>query len=414
MVTCPYRNDHYCNLNSMDKLLDFSTPIAECIGECKCEIKDLPCPSAICGYTVQRFSIREGRFGCWRCRHVFPSKYEYENYDQIVYMWANKYRYIEEEDRVEYEFRVTCPFCQSTDYTVLSQGHCICTKCKGEIKNLTCPFVSCGGKIQRFTILQGKYGCWHCQVIHASESEYENYDKILDQKLYAQTHKYQYVQQESQTKKKDIIKEITTGQLSSKIPWKTDNEEKIDANILQHDFLSHFQNPPFPQHFPYTIKLPKQYCLEKGCIIDLETTSLSPLSGHIVTMGVLEKDKAVVYQLTVPNYEEFRAFCFQKARETQEPRYSYNARFEGEFLQMEHCWIDLMKYKRVDRFPICARGLEIAKAKESQIIEIDNFNYKVRSESSDRWYAVDLSGAPWNWSCECDFFNTSFERCKHI
>ena len=141
---------------------------------------------------------------------------------------------------------------------------------------------------------------------------------------------------------------------------------KIDAKILQHDFLSYFQNPPFPHHFPYTIKLPKQYCLEKGCIIDLETTSLSPLSGHIVTMGALEKDKAVVYQLTVPNYEEFRTFCVQKARETQ-ARYSYNARFEGEFLQMEHCWIDLMQFKWIDRFPVCARGLEIAKAKESRI-----------------------------------------------
>ncbi len=283
-------------------------------------------------------------------------------------------------------------------------------ECKGEIKELPCPSASCNYTVQRFTILKGKYGCWHCYMVYGSRYEYENYDQIL----YAQTHNYQYVQQASQTEKKDLINERTFGHLSSKIPSKTDNEEKIDANILQHDFLSHFQHSPFPQHFPFTIKLPKRYYLEKGCIIDLETTSLSPLSGHIVTMGVLEKDKALVHQLTVPNYEEFQVFCIQKARETQEPRYSYNARFESAFLQMEHCWIDLMQYRRVDRFPVCARGLEIAKAKESQIIEIDNFNYKVRSENGDRWYAVDLSGAPWNWSCECPFYTTFFERCKHI
>ncbi len=395
---CPFcvrvQNTNYCTM-SQDP----------CIGDCKGEVKDLPCPSASCNNTVQRFTILQGKFKCWHCYKAYNSQYEYENYEKIVYAWAHKYRYNHEEDRVEYEFTVTCPFCQSTDCTVLSKGHYICPKCKGEIKNLPCPFVSCGGKIQRFTILQGKYGCWHCQKVYASQYEYENYDQIL----YAQN-----LNKESQTEKKSIINERTARPLSKKIPWKNDNEEKIDANTLQHDFLSYFQHPPFPQRFPFTIKLPKRYCLEKGCIIDLETTSFSPLSGHIVTMGVLEKDKAIVYQLTVPNYEEFRVFCFQKARETQEPRFSYNARFESEFLQMEHCWVDLMQYRRVDRFSVCTRGLKIAKAKESQIIEIDNFNYKVRSESSDRWYAVDLSGEPWNWSCECDFYNTFFERCKHI
>ena len=211
-------------------------------------------------------------------------------------------------------------------------------------------------------------------------------------------------------------KEETARQFPTKTARENNDEDDIDADIVQHNFLSHFQRLPFPQYFPFTTRLPKRYFLEKGCIIDLETTSPfpPPWSGRIITMGILEKNQAVVHQLTVTKYEDFQVYCFQKARETQEPRYSYNARFESEFLRMEHCWIDLMQYRRVDRFPVCARGLEIAKAKESQIIEIDNFNYKVRSENSDRWYAVDLSGEPWNWSCECPFYNTFFERCKHI
>lgn len=122
-------------------------------------------------------------------------------------------------------------------------------------------------------------------------------------------------------------------------------EEDIDAYILQHDFLTYFQHRPFPQHFPFIIKLPKRYYLKKGCIIDLETTGLIPLLNHIITMGILEKNRAVIHQLTVPKYMDFRDYCFQKAKETQEPRYAYNARFESEFLQIENGWHDLMQYR---------------------------------------------------------------------
>lgn len=129
-------------------------------------------------------------------------------------------------------------------------------------------------------------------------------------------------------------------------------------------------------------------------------------------MGILERDSAVVHQLLVPQYEDFQTFCYQKARETQEPRYSYNARFESEFLQIENGWRDLMQYKVVDRFPVCTRGLEIAKVKESQIREIDKFNYQVRSQDSDRWYSVSFSDG--FWTCGCPFWETYFEKCKHI
>ena len=188
-------------------------------------------------------------------------------------------------------------------------------------------------------------------------------------------------------------------------------EEYLNADVILSDFLTHFRQIPLPEHFPFTIKLPKRYCLEKGCIIDLETTSIDPWSGYMITMGILEKDKAVVHQLTVPKYKDFRVFCFQKARETQEPRHSYNARFESKFLRIEK-WIDLMQYKTLDLFRVCERGLEIAKEKESQVKQIDNCNYKVHSQRSDEWYTVYHSGN--DWSCECNFFQSYLEKCKHI
>ena len=316
-----------------------------------------------------------------------------------------------------------CPFCLNTDHADMSQGRC---RCKGEVKNLPFPSVSCNNTVQRFTILQWKFGCWHCLKIYNSQYDYENYDQIV----YAWAHNYRWrpwedrvhhegrfsdnLNKESQTREKDIIreKEETVRQFLTKTARENNNEEDIDAGIIKHNFLTHFQHLPFPQHFPFNIKLPKRYCLEKGCIIDLETTSFSPWSGHIITMGILEKDRAIVHQLTVPKYKDFQVYCFKKARETQEPRYAYNARFESEFLQIENGWRDLMQYRVVDLSLVRARGLEISKAKESQIRRIDSFNYKVYSQNSDRWYAVHLSGG--NWSCECPFYNRYFEKCKHI
>ncbi len=188
---------------------------------------------------------------------------------------------------------------------------------------------------------------------------------------------------------------------------------EIIATRIHSDFLANFERFPFPEHFPFVVRLPEDYCLDKGCVIDLETTGVFPLSSNIVTMGVLEKDRAVVYQLTVPKYEEFQDYCFRKARQTQEPRYSYNCRFESEFLQIEEGWRDLMRYRVVDRFPVCARGLEIAKSTDPQIRQIDNFNYQVHSQDGEQWYSVNFD-EQYNWICNCSFFQTFFEKCKHI
>jgi hypothetical protein len=183
---------------------------------------------------------------------------------------------------------------------------------------------------------------------------------------------------------------------------------------LTNAFYRHFEILPLPTYLSFEVKLPEELGLQKGCVIDLETTSFSPNEGHIVTMGILEKDEATVFQLTVPNYQDFRTFCLRRARETSKPRYSYNARFESEFLELENDWIDLMQYGDLDQSSVCLRGLQIAEEKETGIKQAGNFIYLVHSQNSNQWYTVDLSGPEWAWSCDCPSYGAGFGKCKHI
>ena len=67
--------------------------------------------------------------------------------------------------------------------------------------------------------------------------------------------------------------------------------ENINSEGLTKAFYRHFKISPLPTYFSFEVKLPEEFRLEKGCVIDLETTSFSPLEGHIVTMGILRKMK---------------------------------------------------------------------------------------------------------------------------
>jgi transposase-like protein len=58
------------------------------------------------------------------------------------------------------------------------------------------------------------------------------------------------------------------------------------------------------------------------------------------------------------------------------------------------------------------RGLEIAKAKESQISRIDHATYKVLSQSGNGEYAICLSED--EWQCECPDHRFRGVKCKHI
>jgi putative transposase len=59
-----------------------------------------------------------------------------------------------------------------------------------------------------------------------------------------------------------------------------------------------------------------------------------------------------------------------------------------------------------------SRGLEIAKAKKSQISRIDEFTYQVLSQSGNGEYAVCLSED--EWRCECPDHRFRGVKCKHI
>jgi transposase-like protein len=59
-----------------------------------------------------------------------------------------------------------------------------------------------------------------------------------------------------------------------------------------------------------------------------------------------------------------------------------------------------------------SRGLEIAKAKESQITRFDQATYKVLSQSGNGEYAVCLSED--EWRCECPDHRFRGVKCKHI
>jgi len=85
--------------------------------------------------------------------------------------------------------------------------------------------------------------------------------------------------------------------------------------------------------------------LEKGCIIDIETTGLDPQLHHIITFGILRRKTARVYQLTNPDYEPFKALATQKTQRSQKPRYAYNARFESDFTGIQEGWHDLTQYE---------------------------------------------------------------------
>ena len=117
----------------------------------------------------------------------------------------------------------------------------------------------------------------------------------------------------------------------------------LEADHLEHEFTTYFLFKPYPEFIPFTVKLPTEHHLPKGCIIDVETTGLNPETDDIITMGILQKDRAVIHQLTTSAYQQFRTYCRNRADRTPLPRYGYNTRFESEFLSIEEGWHDLTR-----------------------------------------------------------------------
>lgn len=122
----------------------------------------------------------------------------------------------------------------------------------------------------------------------------------------------------------------------------------FDADHLQREFTRYFMFKPYPEIVPFAVRLPEEHILPRGALIDIETTGLNPEADDIITMGILQKDRAVIHQLTKPSYELFKAVCESKAIRTPKPRYVYNARFESTFLNIKEGWHDLRQYAERD------------------------------------------------------------------
>jgi uncharacterized protein YprB with RNaseH-like and TPR domain len=113
---------------------------------------------------------------------------------------------------------------------------------------------------------------------------------------------------------------------------------------LRKEFLANFLITK-PKIVTLDYRLQREQQLEKGCIIDIETTGLDPQLHHIITFGILRRKTARVYQLTNPDYVSFKALVTQKTQRSQKPRYAYNARFESDFTGIQEGWHDLTQYE---------------------------------------------------------------------
>jgi len=95
--------------------------------------------------------------------------------------------------------------------------------------------------------------------------------------------------------------------------------------------------------------------MEKGAIIDIETTGLNPGKGniyipqsHIITLGIYQQELTRIYQLTKRNYVGFLQVCRKIVEKTPKPRYAYAAHFEQSFLGVIDGWQDLTRYREVE------------------------------------------------------------------
>jgi len=123
--------------------------------------------------------------------------------------------------------------------------------------------------------------------------------------------------------------------------------------MLKQEFLKEFRKYFLWGSGEWFIKFYKKasQSLDKGTIIDIETTGLNPGKGnlyipasHIITLGIYQGDLIRIYQLTKRNYVGFLNICRKIVEKTPKPRYAYAAHFEQSFLGVIDGWHDLTQY----------------------------------------------------------------------
>jgi len=116
-------------------------------------------------------------------------------------------------------------------------------------------------------------------------------------------------------------------------------------NQIHKDLMKHFGKHYFVS-LSYRIDNP----LSQGCIIDCETTGLNPSLDKIITLGIIKRNRLLIYQLThEDDYDRFWSLCHRVSKHQATPRYGYACGFEADFLKiLDDKWHDLTQYFEVD------------------------------------------------------------------
>jgi len=106
----------------------------------------------------------------------------------------------------------------------------------------------------------------------------------------------------------------------------------------------------FGAHYFISLEYKLDNPLTNGCIVDIETTGLNPLSDKIITLGIIKKNLLLIYQLThEDSYWRFWSLCNRLVKKQPIPRYGYACGFEADFLKiLDDNWHDLTEYFEVD------------------------------------------------------------------
>ena len=145
-----------------------------------------------------------------------------------------------------------------------------------------------------------------------------------------------------------------------------------------------------------------------GTIVDVETTSIDPKDGEIVTVGFFSANKICIFQRIDPSQEGMRKFfsvLYNWAHFYPRPFYAYNKSFEEKWLQT-HFDHDLMgKWKSAAEKKI-KNGRSLKWPRVSELISLPHNYYGMQD--------IDGKDVPRIWKEYCDNGDKNTEMLERI